>query len=297
MKLANAAARCAFSVLELVVVIAILGIVIGLILPAVQSSRAAAARVSCLNNMRQIGTALHMYHDQHRRLPPARRINLSGDGDAYKLLTWRVFILPQVEQDPLWRATEDACRSEWRTWRNPPHIGNDKVISVFICPSDGRLLSPFRWSSQWPEYDGRMLTYSSYCGVRGAGSGPGLLGNYPSIRFADVTDGLSNTLMCGERPPPDTFESGMWYVRWQSIDDALSIDSPGAPMEPCGPSSQFGPGRTDNRCDQFHFWSLHPGGANFVMADGSGRFVRYSAAPIMAALATRAGGEQVVVPD
>ena len=68
-------------------------------------------------------------------------------------------------------------------------------------------------------------------------------------------------------------------------------------MQPCDGGVRFGPGRIDNGCDSLHFWSLHPGGANFLFVDGSVRFLRYSAAPILPALATRASGEPVAIPE
>jgi prepilin-type processing-associated H-X9-DG protein len=126
-------------------------------------------------------------------------------------------------------------------------------------------------------------------------------------RFAAITDGLSQTLFVGERPPSAQGNFGWWYGGWGqnkdgSGDTVLSVrernlNSIYAPGCPVGPY-EFGPGRIDNQCDTFHFWSLHiGGGAHFLFGDGSVRFLRYSAAPLMPALATRSGGETFMLPD
>jgi prepilin-type processing-associated H-X9-DG protein len=296
MKAAKVTTRGAFSVLELVVVIAVLGVVIGLILPAVQSSRATAARVSCLNNMKQLGLALHGFHDQHSAFPPLLDATGPATGASrFQYITWRGFILAQIEEEALFASMMNACATDPNAWQDPPHLANGRVVRLYVCPSDARLLTPITGLPGWP--DGLRLAYSSYTGVRGGAGKVGVLGNPLPCRIADITDGASNTLMVGERPPPDTFETGNWYVRFQSIDDALYVDQLPSPTDRCEGPYHFGPGRTDNRCDQFHFWSLHPGGSNFVMADGSARFFRYSAVQIMPALGSRAGGELVELPD
>jgi prepilin-type processing-associated H-X9-DG protein len=126
--------------------------------------------------------------------------------------------------------------------------------------------------------------------------------------LADIADGTSNTLMVGERPPPDTLQAGQWYPSSQfphgafghlrGPDPSWLVLGAGSIGDPCvGPLYQFGPGRTDNPCDRLHFWSVHPGGGNFLVADGSARFIRHSGRSIMAALATRNGGEPDTIPD
>jgi prepilin-type processing-associated H-X9-DG protein len=125
------------------------------------------------------------------------------------------------------------------------------------------------------------------------------------VRLAEVTDGASNTLMVGERPPSADLVAGWWYAGWGqdkdgSTDMVLGVrelnvrrhyptDCPPGPYD-------FGPGRLSDPCSAFHFWSVHPGGAHFLLVDGSVRFLRYPAAPLMPALATRAGGEAAAAP-
>jgi prepilin-type processing-associated H-X9-DG protein len=111
--------------------------------------------------------------------------------------------------------------------------------------------------------------------------------------------------MAGERPPPDSLQAGWWYSG--SVGDGIGFRGPnngfvfGAGSllmgDPCTPLDKtFGPGRLDNPCDRYHLWSLHPGGANFLFADGSVHFLSFAAEPIMVALASRAGGEVVTLP-
>ena len=296
-----------FTLLELVIVIAIIGVLIGLLMPAVQYARESANRVGCLNNLHQIGVALHVHHDLHRCLPPKAP---SGDiHDPNILLHWSALILPQLEQDGLWSLSEQACRIDPVSFHNPPHVGHATPLGVYNCPSDGRMRAPLVMSN------GESAAYSSYLGVSGSMIGatqigpntfkaaPGMLGQEPGPNLGAVTDGLSQTLMVGERPPPASGCAGRWYsvFRYAPLpsypgpDGAMTIPEPGPlPPDPCTPSGKgFGPGSIDNPCDRYHFWSLHPGGGNFLFADGSVRFFPYSAAPILPALATRSGHETV----
>lgn len=147
---------------------------------------------------------------------------------------------------------------------------------------------------------------TSYLGVAGLNTGraDGSLFLDSNLRLNDITDGTSSTLLVGERPPSTDFRYGWWYAGWGQNKDGegdgvLGVRtfcrevSSGCPEGPY----HFTAGRFDNQCDAFHFWSPHPGGANFAFADGSVRFLRYSADPIMPALPTRAGGETVELPD
>jgi prepilin-type processing-associated H-X9-DG protein len=212
-------------------------------------------------------------------------------------------ILPQMDEGPLWAQSQEACQEDSLPFHNPPHIGYVTVLPAYVCPTDARLLLPLTTPS------GDQAAFTSYIGISGSAAGPrlipGVLGQAVGVRLTEITDGLTQTLMVGERPPPDSLQAGRWYSGLYGFennpgpDEAIAIPAPRWVQDwECAPaSSNFGPGRTDNPCDRYHLWSLHPGGANFLFADGAARFLPYSAAPIMPALATRSGGEPVELPN
>ncbi len=291
-------ARQGSTLLERLVVLGIIAVLVGLLLPAVQRVREAAARAACASNLKQIGLALHNYHDTQTRFPPG--FSLQADGSRYPYLGWTGRILPYVEQDSLWQRI-------LRAFADDPHpfifYGDSEqtvimgiVVKNYVCPSDPRTF-------QAADKGGVLIAFTSYLGVSGTASErqDGLLFKDSSVSMSQITDGTSNTLLAGERPPSTDLSFGWWYRGWgQRIDGSAEMllgvqerDWLGSRYAcPPGPYA-YGPGRIANQCDMFHFWSVHPGGANFVFADGSVRFLAYSAQPSMPALATRSGGEVV----
>jgi prepilin-type processing-associated H-X9-DG protein len=267
---------------------------LALLLPAVQQVRTAALRIQCANNLKQLGLALHQYHGTRGTLPAG--VGGSGPSVPFPYLGWEAHILPYVEQDNLWQATEDAFRRDRFPFDNPPHVGMATVVPTFICPADPRVRAP-----QPSPYG--MVALTSYLGVEGTNqrSRDGVLYLDSSTRFTDIADGLSNTLLVGERPPSPDFYLGWWYAgaglgtATQSGDMLLSVretNSAGARYANCPPGPyHFTPGSWSNPCDVFHFWSPHSGGAYFAYADGSVHFLPYSADGVLPALATRSGGE------
>jgi prepilin-type processing-associated H-X9-DG protein len=295
--------RTALTLAELLVVIAIIAVLLGLLVPAVQKLREAAARLQCGNNLKQIGLALHHYHDQEGALPPA----LSTQ--SYRYLSWMGRLLPYAEQDARWQEVAANYRASPRPWFNPPHR-TDAVVPLYTCPSDPRVRTPATVTVQIaPPSAGsgpvRSVSLSvgltSYLGVEGVdlNSRDGVLFANSSTRLADITDGLSQTLLVGERPPSADLEYGWWYAgpgqsRTGSTDVVLGAREVNVSQPGCPPGQYaFGPGSFNGRCDLFHFWSPHPGGGQFLFADGSVHFLAYSAAPVLPALATRSGGEAV----
>jgi prepilin-type processing-associated H-X9-DG protein/prepilin-type N-terminal cleavage/methylation domain-containing protein len=299
----RAPCRTALTLIELLVVIAIIAVLVGLLVPAVQKVREAAARLRCANNLRQIGLACHHYHDQAGALPPA----LSRH--SYRYLSWMGRLLPYTEEEARWQEVTASYRVSPRPWFNPPHR-TDAVLPLFTCPSDPRVRDPATVTVQIaPPSPGSAAAQSlslsvgltSYLGVEGAdlNARDGVLFADSSTRLGDITDGLSQTLLVGERPPSADLEYGWWYAgpgqgRTGSTDVVLgvrevNVSHPGCPPGPYA----FGPGSFGGACDLFHFWSPHPGGAQFLFADGSVHFLAYSAAPVLPALATRNGGEAV----
>lgn len=289
--------RPAFTLLELLVVIALLAVLVGLLLSAVQRVRAAADRVTCANRLRQIGLALHGYHETHRTLPPG----MSGPRGVfpYPFLSWNARILPYLEQHPLWREVQRAYDQDPDFLHLPPHVHRQTVVRDFSCPSDRRTLTLST------RLRGPQMAFTAYLGVAGIDftRNDGLLFLDSRVRLADIADGTSNTLLVGERPPSTNERFGWWYAGWGQSQDGsaemvLGVRERNVSDRDCWEGHySFGSGRLDNQCDMYHFWSLHTGGgAHFLFGDGSVRFLPYSAAPLMRALATRQGGE-AVTPD
>jgi prepilin-type processing-associated H-X9-DG protein len=201
-------------------------------------------------------------------------------------------------------------------FRDPPHEGLATALSIYRCPVDSR-----QYLATYVEGPGATLTvaFTGYLGVSGTNlrAYDGMLYWNSGVRLTDIDDGTSNTLLAGERPPSADLIFGWWYAgagQWDysfaggirntgSTDVTLGMaelnirSNFNQMMSSCPPGPYaFGPGTIENQCDQFHFWSLHQGGSNFLMADGSVRFLTHEAAPLMSALATRAGGEAVGLP-
>lgn len=304
--------RPALTLIEILVVIAIITLLLGLLLPAVQRVRAAADRLRCANNLKQIELALHAYHDTENSFPPSMRTLRTRDPMPY--LSWRGRILPYLEQPALWSEVAQAYRT-----RPTPFVPNAdpnaaalhparyQKVAVFTCPADGRL------TSAWDVTTSRgvhRVRFSSYLGVAGLNSTRqavnGVLFTNSAVRLTDITDGSSNTLMLGERPPTDELRYGWWYAG-AGQDNGGSLDSHLGVREnnrhgsgyrgcPSGPY-HFEASKFADPCGVFRFWSPHGDGSQFALADGSVRFIRYSADEVMPALATRAGGEVASVPD
>jgi prepilin-type N-terminal cleavage/methylation domain-containing protein/prepilin-type processing-associated H-X9-DG protein len=289
--------RQAFTLLELLVVLAILAVLAGLLLAALQRAREAASRASCLNNLKQAGAALHQYHDTYGVLPPG--CSYLDGADPLPHVSWMTRILPYLEQESLWRQAL-AAFAQRRFFQAPPHrptLGRPQPL--FACPSDGRGSRPW-------DFGNLQVGLASYQGVSGTDrtTSDGLLYLDSRVRLADVRDGASNTLAVGERPPGADGRLGWWYAGWGQAKDGSADLHLGVREQniilryaACGPGPfSFTPGSLTNDCDVFHFWSPHRGGANFLFADGSGRFLSYGADAVLPALATRAGGEGVPAP-
>jgi prepilin-type N-terminal cleavage/methylation domain-containing protein/prepilin-type processing-associated H-X9-DG protein len=294
----SSTARSAFSLLELLVVIAIIGVLIALLIPAVQRVRSTAYRVQCTNNLHQIGLALHNYHGNHKTLPPG--VSYRNGKDPYPFMSWNTRLLPFLEQGNLWNDTMQAYQRDSNFLDNPPHVGLGTVLPIFNCPADSRTVLE--------RQDLPGIALNSYLGVEGINqfTKDGVLYLDSKVRLSDIVDGTSNTLMVGERPASADGVAGWWYAGWGqakdgSADMVLGVQEQYAAafyVVDCPPGPyQFGPGSLKDPCATFHFWSLHIGGANFLFADGSVHFLHYDAALLMPALATRAGGEAVALPD
>jgi prepilin-type processing-associated H-X9-DG protein/prepilin-type N-terminal cleavage/methylation domain-containing protein len=296
--------RVGLTLLELLVVIAILAILFGLTATAVQKVRAAAARAACGSNLRQLTLATHNHYSIHNSFPLGRlyiyKINGQPLVSLHSGLSWHSQLLPSLEYGSLWSKILDTHRIDPTGTTVYDHQENAIVpIGVFRCVSDGRQDGTNGYGLEW------KLT--NFLGVAGTSHQyrNGMMHDDLHIRIPDVEDGTSNTLLIGERPTGPNGMYGAWYAGWGAMhphmsqmipvrnqDWWFSSDAVDCPVQ----SAVFYPGRYDNACDSNHFWSLHPGGANFAYADGSVRFVSYSSSDILRSLATRAGGEIVTVP-
>jgi prepilin-type N-terminal cleavage/methylation domain-containing protein len=312
--------RSGFTLIELLVVIAIIAILIGLLLPAVQKVRDAAARTQCANNLHQLGIGLHNYHDTYDKLPPGVAYEY-----PYYYWSWMAVMMPFFEQDNLWNQADAWARTTPDTWNgtNPayhwwpwggfwlsPQTPANPALGVRIkilnCPSDGREDSILPGSAWGGNGNVAFTGYLAVAGIQGdyseGSQQAGILYWTSKTRLTDITDGTSNTLMIGERPPSADLIYGWWFAGagfdGSGVGDVLMgarstnyATSLGCPTSLVG----LRPGKITNPCDQVHFWSFHSGGSNFCLGDASVRYVSYNADPILPLLCTRDGGE--IIPN
>ena len=297
--------RTAVTLVEVLVVIGILGALVGLLLPAVQKVRAAAARTRCQNNLKQIALAAQSWHAAHGRLPKGHHVSEGGKPDPLAHASYLVPLLPLVEQEALWQTGLAARAVSPSPHRNPPHTPLATVVAGFACPADARIATP-----QLGQVNQYLVAFTSYLGLAGTTTAKidGVLYADSNTRLSEVTDGTSNTLLLGERPPSADFQFGWWYAgvgadHRGSLEHVIGVREPNTLTYTraalCDPAVYpFKPaGGFDDPCGVFHLWSPHPGGANVAFCDGSVRLLPYSADALLPALATRAGGEVAVLPD
>ncbi len=289
--------RKAFTLIELLVVIAIIAILIALLLPAVQQAREAARRTQCKNNLKQIGLALHNYHDVYNKFPAGGYWNNNHRGLAYQQGSVLVHLLPYIEQSVIFNQID---------FSNPPNrnINDTRMpdgrlmrqavsVSAFLCPSD-TAGSNFNNRSTVQNYaaskgasnagsptggnpNGSPPCADAYLSFRKGGtSGSGVSGpfhrNGRSCEMRDVTDGLSNTIFFGEVRPECSNHIRQGWLQANNGQGMFGTLYP-INLDTCNTSNSSGCNWINNWTEEFGFKSRHTGGAQFLFGDGAVRFI------------------------
>ncbi len=284
--------RNAFTLIELLVVIAIIGILIAMLLPAVQKVRESVARLQCKNNLKQIGLALHNYHDVNKLFPPGYVSAVASDGsDLGPGWGWAAHMLPYIEQDNLHKMIN------FQADIGDPQNASIRVqiLGMLRCPSDD---APWTFLTAGNPV---QVAFSSYVGVFGTREcddppGEGIFFRNSRTRFSGITDGTSNTLMVGERSAKLALSS--WTGAPTGAQSApvgpSALGPEPAPALCLGHTGEAAEGHTPNNPTNHvdDFASRHQQGVNFLFADGSVRNINNTINPVVwEALGTRAGNE------
>ncbi len=274
-----------FTLIELLVVIAVIGVLIALLLPAVQMAREAARRVHCTNNLKQLALALHSYIDANGALPMGYQAMPCEIVPDFMCVSHGPFVslLPHLERQPLY----NAVNFDRNVFLNPNTTVFATAISTLWCPSDGAVETPV--IAELLESTRNKTHFTSYACCTGywynhgrnrdrMAQNNGLFWAISSVRLADVTDGTSNTIALGERAhsklSDDTREFWNWWPSGNFGDELFSA------LYPINPQRVITDG-TVPFTDSSPFFatsasSQHPGGANFALLDGSVRFLKES---------------------
>jgi prepilin-type N-terminal cleavage/methylation domain-containing protein/prepilin-type processing-associated H-X9-DG protein len=304
--------RLGFTLIELLVVIAIIGILIALLLPAVQKIREAAARIQCQNNLKQLGLALHNYHDANTRFPPGHlKIN---NVDQHGCIT---YILPYIEQDNLYRQYRFDL-----TWKDPLNNAVAATpLKTVTCPAaPGGRNTVDRAQTDYSAINiisNSADNYSDYGNQAGRYNNSGVLptinltaagGNIGGSHITDIVDGTSNTILMAECAGREqhwlnghidtTFTAGNWSGPWANPNNELQVRGFNLATSTQGwPLNSATPPCAVNCTNAREVYAFHTGGANSVFADGSVHFLKSTTdLRVLRSLITINGGE-IINPD
>ncbi len=282
-----------FTLVELLVVIAVVGTLAAVLLPAVQAAREAARRAQCSNNLRQMGLALQNYHTVHGAFPSA----YTADASTFQLpaWSWSAFLLPYLEHDGLYTALGVASK-RFGDGANlaPPTPETQKRLDVFICPSDiGPLLNNYRNLHAKSNYRGIMgntVSPEFRCTYAGLTNQNGVIYLNSTVSIGDIRDGSSSTVVLGEcllEPEDGGRKAALWAGLHGSVGNVLYISDL---MWWLNSDPLY---RINGSALQA-FSSNHPGGAQFVFADASVHFIAEMVdGRVLERLAARNDGEPV----
>ena len=244
--------RAAFTLVELLVVVAIIGVLVALLLLAVQAARESARRAQCQNNLRQIAVALQNYHDTHRQLPIGCVEKRTATTPSGRQLAWSAAILPQLELPALSEQIDFDVPYDGTT----NALAAATVVGVYLCPSTTRMAigrdDAIVSASTTGGYRGAAIDYGGiYGAAQVSPSANGVFLYDRVISLADISDGTSHTLAIAEDSGRGWLMNGEW-INGENIYDVGNL-----------PNTQ-----QDNE-----IWSDHPGGAMVTWCDGSASFL------------------------
>jgi prepilin-type N-terminal cleavage/methylation domain-containing protein/prepilin-type processing-associated H-X9-DG protein len=249
--------RSAFTLIELLVVIAIIAILIGLLVPAVQKVRAAAARIQCSNNLKQLALGCHMYQDSFKKLPQGWVTSVAVQPSPG--WSWATIILPYIEQGNLYAAISPVLAPPGAVPLLATNAALSQTVPVYLCPADNAtLINPY--------FQGGGYATNNYVCNRWV-LGPNSSSQPANMSIQGIPDGSSNTLLLGERD----MTMNVAAVGFRSNTSSCSFE--GRPGPGMSPQPASGGHWTTGDNQRLAFSSQHTGGCNFAFADGSVHFI------------------------